>query len=356
MKIKTTTIGSYPKPDYVSTPDWFHYNRTNIRHELTDAYTDYLSRLDKKEEQLLDKAVAKVIQDQVEAGIDIVTDGELRREHYIFYHCRHIEGVDFENLTPKNMRSGGWVGKVPTIRAKFKAGAPFLVRDFQVARKSLQNLGSSKATQVKMTIPGPMTIAGSMADDYYYDEKKLGEDWADTVNVEINRLVEAGCKWIQIDEPLFARKPKDALAFGVDNLQRCFNGVPREVLRVMHMCCGYPSKLDDEDYPKADRRAYFDLAAAVDNAVDAVSIEDAHRYNDLKLLELFNNATVILGVVAIAESRVEAVGEIRTRLEQALEHIDRERLMAAPDCGLAMLPVEVAREKMSSLVQAANLV
>ena len=121
------------------------------------------------------------------------------------------------------------------------------------------------------------------------------------------------------------------------------------------MCCGYPDRLDREDYPKAEREAYFDLAAAVDAcALDAVSLEDAHRHNDLTLLERFKSTQVILGVVAIAKSRVEPVEEIHARLQAALDHIEPARLIAAPDCGLGLLGRDLAREKLRNLCQAAH--
>ena len=125
----------------------------------------------------------------------------------------------------------------------------------------------------------------------------------------------------------------------------------------MHICCGYPEHLDQEDYVKAAPETYFDLAVALeDSCIDAVSIEDAHRPNDLVLLERFAKTTVILGVVAIAASRIEAVEAIAGRLRQALEHIDAARLWAAPDCGLAMLPRELARQKLINLCAAAKAV
>ena len=154
---------------------------------------------------------------------------------------------------------------------------------------------------------------------------------------------------------MLARQPEAALAYGVDNLDRCFHGLPAGVHRVMHMCCGYPDRLDRDDYPKADPDSYPRLAEALDGScIDAVSIEDAHRHNDLTLLERFANTTVILGVVAIANSRVEPVEEIRARLAAALDHIDAERLIAAPDCGLGLLGRELTLEKLNNLCRAAQ--
>ena len=168
-------------------------------------------------------------------------------------------------------------------------------------------------------------------------------------------LAAAGCRHIQVDEPVFARKPEQALEYGIEHLEAAFHGVPDEVQRIVHMCCGYPSALDVPDYPKADPQAYFRVAGAMDDAsVDAVSIEDAHRPNDLSLLERYARTTVLLGVVNIGASRVEPVDEIAERLRQALDHIDPGRLVAAPDCGLGLLGRDLAVQKLSNLCTAAH--
>jgi 5-methyltetrahydropteroyltriglutamate--homocysteine methyltransferase len=154
---------------------------------------------------------------------------------------------------------------------------------------------------------------------------------------------------------VFARRVEDALAFGLEHLERCFHKVPPGTERVVHVCCGYPDRLDAEDYPKAPKEAYFDLAGGLDEVrVDAVSIEDAHRPNDLALLARFARKKVILGVIAIARSRVEELEEVRERLRQAREHIDPERLLAAPDCGLGLLGRDLARAKLKVLTEAAH--
>jgi len=135
--------------------------------------------------------------------------------------------------------------------------------------------------------------------------------------------------------------------------------LPNHVNRVVHLCCGYPQRVDDpgEDKHKADPDSYFKLANALEKTkVDFVSIEDAHRHNDLKLLEYFKHTSIILGVVAIARTKIESVGEIKNRLVTALEHIDRDRLYAAPDCGLIKLPRKIAKEKLKNLVEAARSV
>ena len=299
-------------------------------------------------QEILDRATIEVVREQVELGIDVPTDGEIRRENHIHYHCRHLHGIDFETLTEREMR-GRYQALLPTIVGPIEAGPPFLVRDWQVAQ-------SATKKPVKITVPGPLTIGDSVADAYYQDDARArGAALADALNIEIRRLADAGCPAVQVDEPMFARKVEDALAFGAEHLERCFHKVPPRTERVVHVCCGYPDALDAEDYPKAPNAAYFELAEVLDAvAIDAVSIEDAHRPNDLALLERFARKKVILGVIAIGSSRIEEVEEVRDRLRAALRHIDAHRLLAAPDCGLGLLGRDLARAKLEVLAAAAH--
>ncbi len=349
MPLLTTTIGSYPKPDYVPTPDWFRTESTTDS-EPTRPNNEYLGSHVDDLEAILDRGTRRVVLDQINAGIDVPTDGEVRRENYIHYHCRHLDGIDFDHSTQKTMRAGTWTAKIPTVVAPIQARTHFLPRDWGIAQ-------SVTDRPVKITIPGPLTIADTIADAYYGDEKALGAALAEAINAEARALAEVGCLWIQIDEPLFAREPEKALAFGFENLERCFHKIPSSVTRTVHMCCGYPDRVDNENYPKADPGVYFQLASAIEySTIQAISLEDAHRHNDLTLLERFKTTQVILGVIAIAHSRVEPVGEIETRLSEALQHIDPARLIAAPDCGLALLSRSTAMAKLSNLVTAAKAV
>ena len=353
MAIKTTCIGSYPKPEYVPIFDWFQVEKglTATGGDVTRAFTEAMASADEATEEKFVRATKAAVLDQVACGVDIPTDGEQRRENYIHYHCRHLHGFDFENLTTRVLRDGAYSAELPTISGRISPkGSHFLDHDFRVAQDFTDR-------PVKITVPGPTTIMDTTANAYYGDERQLAFDLADALNFEIRALADAGCKYIQVDEPLFARNVERALAYGAECLDRCFHGVDESVTRVMHMCCGYPEHLDDEKYHKADRETYFRLAEAVDaTSVDQISIEDAHRHNDLSLLDKFTQSTVILGCVAIAQSRVESVEEIAERLRAALGHVDRDRLAAAPDCGLAMLGRDLAMKKLSNLVQAAQSV
>lgn len=341
MPLLTTAIGAFPKPDYVPRRAWFHDVAAVGEADSAGLSDDDILAIH-------DRATVDVVEAQAAAGIDIPTDGEVRRENYIHYHCRHMTGFEPETLTERAMRNGAWVDAVPSFTGPIKATEPFLPRDFQIAQAATDQ-------PVKITVPGPLTISDSTADLHYGDVKAWCHDLAIALNAEILALAEAGCRHIQVDEPLFARLPDQALEYGVENLERCFHGVPPGVTRTMHMCCGYPDKLDETDYVKADPEVYQRLAGALDAAaIDAVSLEDAHRHNDLSLLNKFESTKVIFGAVEIASSRVEEVDQIRARLEQALQHIDADRLLAAPDCGLIMLGRDLAIAKLNNLAEAAH--
>jgi 5-methyltetrahydropteroyltriglutamate--homocysteine methyltransferase len=344
----TTTIGAYPKPEDVPIRDWFQMAGGIDTPEPTAGYAETLRQYGERLQEILDRATTLIVREQVELGIDVPTDGEIRRENHIHYHCRQLHRIDFATLTEREMR-GRYQALLPTMVGPIEAGPPFLVRDWQVAQ-------SATKRPVKATVPGPLTIADGVADAYYQDDARArGAALADALNVEIRRLAEAGCPAIQVDEPVFARKVEDALAYGAEHLERCFHKVPRSSERVVHVCCGYPDALDAEDYPKAPNAGYLQLAGVLEEiAIDAVSIEDAHRRNDLALLERFARKKVILGVIAIGSSRIEEVEEVRDRLRAALGHIDAHRLLAAPDCGLGLLGRDLARAKLGVLATAAH--
>jgi 5-methyltetrahydropteroyltriglutamate--homocysteine methyltransferase len=346
--ILTTTIGSYPKPDYLKIPDWFQGEKGTDAEYPTKGWEEAIKSLGSDFEAIINKATQEIISDQIECGIDIITDGEVRRENYIHYHCRFLKGIDFDNLTKQTARTGNYDCYLPTIVNKVEFDKPFLSNEFKINQKF-----SSKP--VKVTIPGPLTITDTIADDYYKDNKKLGIDLSIAINNEVKILADSGCNYIQIDEPLFARKTEEALNFGIENLERCFHGIPNGIEKIVHICCGYPDKVDAINYPKAPVNSYNNLASYLeDSSVNTISIEDAHRHNDLKLLEDFKTKKIIFGLIKIASSEIEEVEEIRTRIKDCLNHIDAERLIAAPDCGLGYLSRDMAKIKLRNLSAAAK--
>ena len=345
----TTVIGAYPKPDYLKITDWFNAKGGTDTATPTKFYEDEIKKMGVDAEAIFDKAAKEVIKDQLDCGIDIITDGEIKRENYIHYHCRHLNGVDFNTLTEKVARTGNYKCWLPTITNKISAADPFLVDEW----KSNQSLSNKP---VKVTIPGPMTITDTIANTHYTSDEEMGYDLAIAINTEIKRLVDAGCKYIQVDEPLFARKPDNALAFGIKNLEKCFEGINQNnVEKITHICCGYPDKIDAVNYPKAPLDSYKKIAKALDSSkIDSVSLEDAHRYNDLSLLKNYKNTKIIFGVIKIASSKIETVEEIENRMKETLKFISKEQLIVAPDCGLGHLSRELAIKKLKIMSLAAK--
>ena len=345
----TTVIGAYPKPDYLKITDWFNAKGGTDTATPTKFYEDEIKKMGADAEAIFDKAAKEVIKDQLDCGIDIITDGEIKRENYIHYHCRHLNGVDFNTLTEKVARTGNYKCWLPTITNKISAADPFLVDEW----KSNQSLSNKP---VKVTIPGPMTITDTISNTHYTSDEEMGYDLAIAINTEIKRLVDAGCKYIQVDEPLFARKPDNALAFGIKNLEKCFEGINQNnVEKITHICCGYPDKIDAVNYPKAPLDSYKKIAKALDSSkIDSVSLEDAHRYNDLSLLKNYKNTKIIFGVIKIASSKIETVEEIESRIKETLKFISKEQLIAAPDCGLGHLSRELAMKKLKIMCLASK--
>ena len=350
----TTTIGAFPKPEYVPVRDWFDSAKEKGGMNTSETTYQYSKDIEKNKgahEGLFIRAAQEVLEIQIRAGISIPTDGEVRRENYIHYHCRHLGGFDFNNLEHRVLRDGAYETDLPAVRG------PILHSEKNYSAHDYIASQSVSSRPVKFTLPGPLTIMDTTADCFYNDRPKLNIALAETINKEVLALVEAGCKHIQIDEPLFARSVKDALDFGMEGLERCFYRVPKSVTRIVHMCCGYPDHLDDADYKKADPSSYYQLSKAIDQAAfDQISIEDKHCCNNLELLEKFESKTVIFGSLAIASSALETVEEVVERLSAALNHIDRDRLVVAPDCGLGLLSAQLAEEKLRVMCQAAAIV
>ena len=345
MALQTTCIGAFPKPDWLPIRDWFEIDLGDDHYaeDVIGAWT-----ADPEHDPVFRRATEAAVRLQLECGIDVPTDGEQRRENYVHYQCRFFSGFDFTNLERRVLRDGAYDCVVPAIRGDINPGGhPVLVRDFREAQ-------AVSHAPVKMTLPGPLTIIDSTANCHYRETSRLAEDIADALNTEILALAANGCRFIQVDEPVFARHPRAALDYGVESLLRCLRGLPPEVTRVVHMCCGYPDRIDNPAYPKADHGVYGELVDALDGHVEQISIEDAHCNNPLDLFDRFRASAAIVGVVRIASSRIESVSEIRRRLEQILTRLPPERVVAAPDCGLGFLGHELALTKLRNMVKAAR--
>lgn len=334
--------------------DWFRTGTGAAAQDATMAMNKQLAEMTPEAMEKLDRSILRATEEAIdvqrECGIHVVTDGEMARENYIHHLCRHIEGIDFEHLTKSSARNGAYETALPTVLGKVSWKGTL---DVAAEWKRAQALTS---LPVKYTVPGPMTILGTVKNQFYDSDEAFARDLADVINIVVSKLIEAGCRHIQIDEPLFARRPEDACAWGVKFLDRCFEHAESEsVDKTVHICCGYPEHLDQVGYAKADPDAYKKIAPAIDRCcANNVSIEDAHCHNDLSLLSSFRRTKVVLGCVQSASSRVESVEEIEGRLTEALMYIEADRLLVSPDCGLALLPLPLLRQKLLNMCVAAE--
>jgi 5-methyltetrahydropteroyltriglutamate--homocysteine methyltransferase len=348
-KVLTAIVGSYPKPRYV-------YSRNG--RSLLDSFGFAFDR--RREEvgpdefsRLLDRAAQEAIEDQNRAGIDIVTDGEERRGHYVLHIVNRLEGVDARNLKPISMRAGTAQQNAPRVIGKLGYKGPLLLEEFLFTKKHAKGIA-------KIGLPGPSTVADCVADEYYRgDRRQLAFDYADAIRHEVQVLVEAGCRIVQFDDPVLLRYPDAAQAWGLAALERCFAGLEHRATYVVHICCGYPNKpLERKGISyKANADYYRDILTWLsDSRLDVVSIEGAASNLDASILGAIGTKSIMLGVLDVGENKVESVESLAARANQALRCLPKEQLILAPDCGMLELTRASAREKLANLSLAARAV
>jgi len=348
-KVLTAIVGSYPKPRYVyprngrSLLDSFGFAFDRRRQELG---RDEFSRL-------LDRAALEAIKDQDRAGIDIVTDGEERRGHYVLHIVNRLEGVDSRKRKPISMRAGTTQQDAPCVIGKLGYKEPLVLEEFLFTKKHASGIA-------KIGLPGPSTVADCVADEYYRgDRKRLAFDYADAIHHEVAALVEAGCRVIQFDDPVLLRYPDAARAWGLEALERCFAGLEDRASFIVHICRGYPNKpLERKGIAyKANQDYYRDILSwLADSRLDVVSIEGAASNLDASILSAIGKKSVMLGVIDVGENEVESVESLVARADQALHFVPKGQLILAPDCGMLELSRASARAKLMSLSRAARVV
>ncbi len=346
-KVLTAIVGSYPKPRYIY--------RQNGR-SLLDSFGFSFERREKELGQaefakLLDKAALQAIKDQDSAGIDIVTDGEERRGHYVLHIINKLGGVDALNLKPISMRAGTAEQDAPRVIDKITYTKAMVVDEFLFTKRYAKGIP-------KIGLPGPSTVADCVADEYYQgDRKRLAFDYADAIHHEVAALIAAGCKIIQFDDPVLLRYPAAAQAWGLQALERCFAGLEGGATFVVHICCGYPNKpLERKGISyKANQDYYGDVLTWLsESKLDVVSIEGAASKLDVSILSAIGKKTIMLGVVDVGENEVESVDSLVVRANEALRYIPKEQLILAPDCGMLELTRASARKKLINLSMAAH--
>jgi 5-methyltetrahydropteroyltriglutamate--homocysteine methyltransferase len=346
-KVLTAIVGSYPKPRYV-------YSRNG--RSLLDSFGFAFDRRRQEvgpEEfgRLLDRAALSAIEDQNHAGIDIMTDGEERRGHYVLHIVNKLDGIDSHNRKRISMRGGTTEQDAPRIIGKIKHSGPMVIDEFLFTREHAKGIA-------KIGLPGPSTVADCVADEYYGgDRKQLAFDYADAIHHEVEALIAAGCKMIQFDDPVLLRYPAAAQAWGLQALERCFAGLEGRATFVVHICCGYPNKpLERKGIAyKANQDYYRDILTWLsESKLDVVSIEGAASKLDVSVLSAIGNKAVMLGVIDVGENDVESVESLVGRASEALRHIPIGQLILAPDCGMLELSHASARKKLANLSLAAR--
>ncbi|MEI9885842.1 MAG: uroporphyrinogen decarboxylase family protein [Rhizomicrobium sp.] len=333
--LPTSLVGSYAQPDWL-------LDRSKLAKRFPPRVrAGELWRVDEQWlEEAQDDATRLAILDQERAGLDIITDGEIRRESYSNRFATEIDGVDLDNPGTALDRSGH-PNPVPRVVGKISRRRPVEVRD-------LKFLKSQTDKPVKMTVPGPFTMSQQAQNDFYKDEGEMALDYAAAVNAEIKDLFAAGADVVQIDEPYMQARPDKARKYGVAALNRALEGVTGTT--AVHICFGYAAIIHERP------EGYSFLPEFADTIVKQVSIETAQSNLDCAVLETLPNKTIILGVLDLSTHEIETPQIVAARIERALPYVDARRIVVAPDCGLKYLPRAVAFGKMKAMADGAKLV
>src|SRR6266852_790455 len=334
MLLPTCLVGSYPQPEWL-------IDRPKLSKQVPRLRARDLWLVDDAQlEAAQDDATLLAIRDQERAGLDIITDGEQRRESYSNRFATALAGIDLDNPGKTPNRTGGF-STVPRVVGPIRRRYPVEIRDVEFLRAHTDRM-------IKMTVPGPFTMSAQCQDDFYHDEVRLALDYASAVNAEIKDLFAAGADIVQIDEPWMQSRPQQARRYGLDALDAALDGVGGTT--AVHICFGYAAVVKDKP------SGYSFLSEFERSAVDQVSIEAAQPKLDLSVLQQLPSKTIILGVIDLSDLTVEAPETVAERIRKALPFAPPERIVVAPDCGLKYLPREVAFGKMLAMVEGAEIV
>lgn len=285
-----------------------------------------------------DDATRNAIADQELAGIDIVTDGEIRRESYSNHFATALDGVDIDNPGEALDRSGH-PNPVPRVVGPIKRKHPVCVRDVEFLKAHTQRA-------IKITVPGPFTMSQQAQDDYFATNRECALSYAAAVNEEIRDLFAAGADVVQIDEPYMQARPEKAREFGIEVLNRALEGISGKTC--VHICFGYAAII----HVRPEGYSFLpELAAA---RCDQVSIETAQSGLDCSILKSLPDKEILLGVIDLSSMEIETPETVKQRVRRALEFVAPERIVLAPDCGMKYLPREVAFGKLQAMCTAAR--
>ncbi len=333
--LPTSLVGSYAQPDWLIDRQKLAGRfppRVRAR-ELWRVAPEFL-------DQAQDDATLLAIRDQERAGLDIITDGEMRRESYSNRFATALEGVDIDNPGTALDRSGH-PNPVPRVTGKIRRKHPVEVRDVKFLRANTDRT-------IKITVPGPFTMSQQAQNDFYKDEQEMVLDYAAAVNAEIKDLFAAGADIVQIDEPYMQARADKARQIGLNGLNAALDGVKGTT--AVHICFGYAAVIHVRP------EGYSFLPEFANSPIQQVSIETAQSGLDCKILETLPGKTIILGVLDLSNMAIEHPETVAARIRRALPYAPADKIVVAPDCGLKYLPRDVAYGKMCAMVEGAKIV
>ena len=334
MLLPTSLVGSYPQPDWLIDRGRLAGRfppRVRAR-ELWRVAPEYL-------DQAQADATLLAIRAQEDAGLDIITDGEIRRESYSNRFATALDGVDIDNPGTALDRSGH-PNPVPRVVGQIRRKHPIEVSDLSFLR-------DHTSRTVKITVPGPFTMAQQAQDDYYGSREALAFGYAEAVNEEIKDLFAAGADIVQLDEPYLQARSAEAAQYGVKVINRALDGVTGTT--ALHICFGYAAIIHE----RPAGYSFLPELAACD--VDQVSVETAQSNLDCSVLSTLEGKTIILGVIDLSDPEVETPEAVVERVRRALPYVPASRLVLAPDCGMKYIPRDTANGKMAAMAAAAAL-
>jgi 5-methyltetrahydropteroyltriglutamate--homocysteine methyltransferase len=332
-ELVTTVVGSYPQPDWL-------IDRERLGERLPPRIrARELWRVDEAFlEEAQDDATRLAVRDMERAGVDIVTDGEMRRESYSNRFATALDGVDLDNPGVALDRTGH-ENPVPRVVGAIRRTRAVEVRDVEFLRSVTQK-------RIKITVPGPFTMTQQAQNDHYASDRELALAYADAVNEELRDLKAAGADVVQIDEPYLQARPDAAREYAVEAIGRALDGIDGDT--VLHTCFGYAAIVHDRP------SGYPFLAELNDCAATHISLEAAQPDLDPQILHALPDKTIVLGVLDLGSPDAETAEQVAQRIRRALDVVPPERLVVAPDCGMKYLPRELAFRKLEAMVAGAR--
>ena len=334
MLFPTTLVGSYPQPEWL-------IDRQKLAGRFPPRVrARELWRIEKEFlEEAQDDATRLAIRAQEEAGLDIVTDGEIRRESYSNRFATALEGVDIDNPGTALDRSGH-PNPVPRVVGKIRRKHAVEVNDLLFLKKNTDR-------KVKITVPGPFTMSQQAQNDFYKSPAEAAMDYAVAVNEEIRDLFAAGADVVQIDEPYMQARPNPAREYGLKALNRALEGITGET--AVHICFGYAAIIHERP------SGYSFLPELAGSPVKQISVETAQSNLDCSVLTTLKNKKIMVGCIDLSDPKVETPQAVVARVKKAMAFVRAEDIILAPDCGMKYLPRDVADGKMRSMVEAAKI-